>query len=160
MDAIKNALRMIGAEANAKFLLTEVPQIVLPVLENSKTIKEVNMTSQDSDIKMKDLVPKNDAPMAEMMEITLTSEASKNEALKHTIASENGECKAGDVLDLEKLQVLLKQSKHAADKIADKDVMLLIGGTGAGKVGLRARVSLCSCRFLLLLTLTSHFDFS
>jgi hypothetical protein len=40
----------------------------------------------------------------------------------------------GDVLDLEKLHELLAQSKNAGDLIAGKNVMLLIGGTGAGKV--------------------------
>lgn len=39
-----------------------------------------------------------------------------------------------DVLDLEKLYDLLEQSKSAGDLIDGKNVMLLIGGTGAGKV--------------------------
>jgi hypothetical protein len=39
-----------------------------------------------------------------------------------------------DVLDLEKLYELLEQSKRAGDLIAGKNVILLIGGTGAGKV--------------------------
>jgi ABC-type histidine transport system ATPase subunit len=39
-----------------------------------------------------------------------------------------------DVLDLNKLCAVLEEGKEASDKISGKDVLLLIGGTGAGKV--------------------------
>lgn len=39
-----------------------------------------------------------------------------------------------DVLDVDKLIDLLQANKSAVDRIAGKDVLLLIGGTGAGKV--------------------------
>ena len=39
-----------------------------------------------------------------------------------------------DVVDIHKLTILLEASKKAGDLIACKDIMLLIGLTGAGKV--------------------------
>jgi ATPase subunit of ABC transporter with duplicated ATPase domains len=38
-----------------------------------------------------------------------------------------------DLLEIDKLVQYLEQGKKAGDKIAGKDVLLLIGGTGAGK---------------------------
>jgi hypothetical protein len=49
-------------------------------------------------------------------------------------ATDDKDADTDDVLDLEKLYDLLEQSKRAVDLIAGKNVMLLIGCTGAGKV--------------------------
>jgi hypothetical protein len=70
-----------------------------------------------------------------------------------------------DVMDLEKLFGLLEQSKRAGDVIAGKNVMLLIGGTGAGKVrsacSFRAVVRKPTsqrCLFSVLLTFSIFFS--
>jgi len=51
-----------------------------------------------------------------------------------TAASSSSSSPSKDELDVEKLFNLLEASKSAGDLIADKDVLLLIGLTGAGKV--------------------------
>lgn len=57
--------------------------------------------------------------------------------------------KQQDVLDVDKLIDLLQASKSAGDVIAGKDVLLLIGGTGAGKVS--TLNALCCMNLIFLL---------
>ena len=52
------------------------------------------------------------------------------------------EMNKNDVVDIDRLLVLLKASIKAGDLIATKYVMLLIGLTGAGKVSRRAKCTL------------------
>ena len=52
------------------------------------------------------------------------------------------EMNKNDVVDIDRLLVLLKASIKAGDLIATKHVMLLIGLTGAGKVSRRAKFTL------------------
>jgi len=95
---------------------------------------------------MDGMIPKSNE-LVEAMDFIVTSEGSNTSSVSEdkdettgsvemNVADESGggDDDAADVLDLEKLQNLLQQSKQAANKIAGKDVMLLIGGTGAGKV--------------------------
>jgi flagellar biosynthesis GTPase FlhF len=52
---------------------------------------------------------------------------------------EDEEVKKNDVIDIDRVLDLLKASRKAGDVITKKDVMLLIGLTGAGKVSRRAQ---------------------
>jgi len=54
-----------------------------------------------------------------------------NKKIPSTVSSSSS---SKNVLDVEKLFKLLEASQSAGNLIADKDVMLLIGLTGAGKV--------------------------
>jgi hypothetical protein len=55
---------------------------------------------------------------------------------------EDEEVKKNDSIDIDRLLDLLKASRKAGDLIAEKDVMLLIGLTGAGKVSRRPHCKL------------------
>ena len=85
----------------------------------------------------------NDVDVDMEMEIDCDDDTKENcGTLEDSAKIENEICddesesktKKEDVLDLNKLLALLDSSKEAAQLIAGKHIVTLIGGTGAGKV--------------------------